>query len=255
MGDIAEKLIEELECETVFTIPIGGGIEVAESVVVTWIIMAALLIFCFIMTRRLKVRNISRRQAIIETIVVKLTDITTGMIGERGKAITPYLVTILMYITLANICGIFGFKCPTKDMNVTIALALMSIVLVQAAGIHYLGFKGWLKRFTQPIAVVTPFNILDLITRPLSLCMRLFGNVLGAFVIMKLLEVVVPVVIPAVFSIYFDLFDGILQAYIFVFLTSLYINEEIEEEEEGEKKKKTLREKLVPLPPKNQNAA
>ena len=255
LGDLAEKLIEELQCETVFTIPIGGGIEVAESVVVTWIIMAVLLIFCFIMTRGLKVRNISRRQAVIETIVVKLTDITRGMVGERGKGLTPYLVTILMYITLANICGIFGFKSPTKDLNVTIALALMSIVLVQAAGIHYLGFKGWLKRFTQPITLITPFNILDLITRPLSLCMRLFGNVLGAFVIMKLLEAVVPVVIPAVFSIYFDLFDGILQAYVFVFLTSLYIKEEIEEEEEGEKKKKTLREKLVLLPRGKQNAA
>ena len=247
---MAEKLLEELNCETVFTIPIGDGIEVSESVVVTWIIMAVLLIFCFIMTRRLKVRNISRRQAIIETIVVKLTNLTEGMVGERGKAIAPYLVTILMYITLANICGIFGFKSPTKDLNVTIALALMSIILVQAAGIKYLGFKGWLKRFAQPIGVVAPFNILDLVTRPLSLCMRLFGNVLGAFVVMKLIEMVVPVVLPAVLSLYFDLFDGILQAYVFVFLTSLYIKEEIEEEEEEPAKKKTLREKLVPLPKK-----
>ncbi len=246
---LADKLVEELEVETVFTIPIGDGIPVAESVVVTWIIMAVLLIFCFIMTRNLKVRGISRRQAVIETIVVKLENLTAGMVGERGRGLTPYLVTILMYITLANIIGIFGFKSPTKDLNVTIALALMSIVLVQAAGIHYLGFKGWLKRFTQPIGVVTPFNILDLVTRPLSLCMRLFGNVLGAFVIMKLLELAMPapVVVPAVFSIYFDLFDGILQAYVFVFLTSLYIKEEIEEEEEGEgKKKKRRRKKNVP---------
>ena len=245
MDGLADKLIEELECETVFTIPIGDGIAVSESVVVTWIIMAVLLLFCFLMTRKLRVRNISRRQAVIETIVVKLTNITEGMVGERGKGVAPYLVTILMYITLANICGIFGFKSPTKDLNVTIALAVMSIVLVQAAGIHYLGFKGWLKRFTQPIAVVTPFNILDLVTRPLSLCMRLFGNVLGAFVIMKLLEAVVPVVLPAVFSVYFDLFDGILQAYVFVFLTSLYIKEEIEEEEEEGKKKKRRRRKVA----------
>ena len=248
MEGLAEKLVEELECETVFTIPIGDGIPVAESVVVTWIIMAVMLIFCFIMTRNLKVRNISRRQAVIETIVVKLQNLTGSMVGERGKALTPYLTTILMYITLANICGIFGFKSPTKDLNVTIALALMSIILVQAAGIKYLGFGGWLKRFTQPIGVVTPFNILDLVTRPLSLCMRLFGNVLGAFVIMKLLEAVAPVVAPAIFSIYFDLFDGILQAYVFVFLTSLYIKEEIEEEEEeGGKKKRRRRKKVAAI--------
>ena len=88
--------------------------------------------------------------------------------------------------------------------------------------------SGWLHSFLEPIAIVTPFNILDLITRPLSLCMRLFGNVLGAFVIMKLIEQVLPVVLPAVFSLYFDLFDGLLQAYVFVFLTSLYIKEAIE---------------------------
>lgn len=248
MEGLADKLVEELEVETVFTIPIGDGIPVAESVVVTWIIIAFLLIFCFIMTRNLKVRNISKRQAIIETIVVKLENLTGSMVGERGRGLTPYLTTILMYITLANIIGIFGFKSPTKDLNVTIALALMSIVLVQAAGIRYLGFKGWLKRFTQPVGMVTPFNILDLVTRPLSLCMRLFGNVLGAFVIMKLLELAMPapVIVPAVFSIYFDLFDGILQAYVFVFLTSLYIKEEIEEEEEEVGKKKRRHKKNVP---------
>jgi F-type H+-transporting ATPase subunit a len=133
-----------------------------------------------------------------------------------------------LYIGIANIIGIFGFKSPTKDLNVTLALALMSIVLVQVAAIRAKGIKGWLHGFVEPIAVVTPFNILDLVTRPLSLCMRLFGNVLGAFVIMKLIEQVLPVVLPAVFSLYFDLFDGLLQAYVFVFLTSLYIKEAVE---------------------------
>lgn len=246
LEEMAEKLVEELECETVFTIPIGGGIPVSESVVVTWIIMAVLIIFFFLMTRKLRVHNISRRQAVIETIVVKLTDLVKDMVGERGAGLAPYLVTVLIYIGFANICGIFGFKVPTKDLNVTLALAVMSIVLVQAAGIYYLGAKTWLKNFTKPVAVVTPFNILDLITRPLSLCMRLFGNVLGAFVIMKLIEMVLPVVLPAVFSLYFDLFDGILQAYVFVFLTSLYIKEAIEEEEdEAGKKKKRLRNRVA----------
>ena len=88
--------------------------------------------------------------------------------------------------------------------------------------------KDWLKSFTQPIAVVTPINILELVTRPLSLCMRLFGNVLGAFVIMELIKMVVPVFVPMVFSLYFDFFDGLIQAYVFVFLTSLFIAEATE---------------------------
>ncbi|MCR5700831.1 MAG: F0F1 ATP synthase subunit A [Lachnospiraceae bacterium] len=220
--------MEELNCETVFTIPILGGIDVYESVVVTWIISAVLILISIFFTRNLKVHNISKRQAIAELIVTKLMGMVENMIGEEGKAFVPYLSTILLYIGFANIFGLFGFKPPTKDLNVTIALALMSIILVEAAGLYYLGIKRWLHKFIEPVAIMAPFNILDIVTRPMSLCMRLFGNVLGAFVIMELLKIAVPVIVPAVFSCYFDLFDGLLQAYVFVFLTSLYISEAIE---------------------------
>ena len=229
MEDLAKDLMEELNCETVFTIPIFGGIDVSASVVVTWIIMAVLVLVAIILTRNMKIDHISKRQAIAETIVTKLTGMVEDMIGPEGKAYVPYLTTVLLYIGVSNIIGLFGFKSPTKDLNVTIALAVMSIVLVEAAGIYHLGVKKWLHKFVEPIAIVTPINILEVFTRPLSLCMRLFGNVLGAFVIMELIKMVVPVVLPAVFSLYFDLFDGLLQAYVFVFLTSLYISEEIEQ--------------------------
>ncbi|MBS6646956.1 MAG: F0F1 ATP synthase subunit A, partial [Clostridiaceae bacterium] len=76
--------------------------------------------------------------------------------------------------------------------------------------------------------LITPINILELFIRPLSLCMRLFGNVLGAFVVMELIKMVIPVAVPAAFSCYFDIFDGLIQAYVFVFLTSLFIKEAIE---------------------------
>lgn len=76
--------------------------------------------------------------------------------------------------------------------------------------------------------IITPINILELIIKPLSLCMRLFGNVLGAFVVMELIKIIVPAVIPIPFSIYFDIFDGCIQAYVFVFLTSLFIRESME---------------------------
>ena len=78
------------------------------------------------------------------------------------------------------------------------------------------------------MAILTPINILEIFIRPLSLCMRLFGNVLGAFVIMELVKLVVPVGVPAILSLYFDVFDGLIQAYVFVFLTSLYISEAVE---------------------------
>lgn len=228
MEELAKNLMEELECKTVFTIPVLGGLEIKESIVVTWIIMAVLILLSIFLTRNMKIDHISKRQAVAEMIVTKLTGIVEGMIGEKGKAFVPYLTTVLVYIGVSNIIGLFGFKSPTKDLNVTIALAVMSIVIVEAAGIYYLGVKKWLHKFTEPIAIVTPINILEVFTRPLSLCMRLFGNVLGSFVIMELIKMIVPVFLPTVFSLYFDIFDGLLQAYVFVFLTSLYIGEEIE---------------------------
>lgn len=219
MSNLSETLTEELASRPVFTI---GRISIDESCVVTWIIMAVIVLICFLLTRNLKVTNISKRQAAVELVVTKLESLVGGIVGEEGKAYIPYLITVLIYLSFANIASVFGFKPPTKSLNVTASLAIMSIVLVQVAGVRARGAGKWLKSFRNPI------NILDLITRPLSLCMRLFGNVLGAFVVMKILEAVVPVFLPAVFSLYFDFFDGILQAYVFVFLTAMYIKEAVE---------------------------
>ena len=231
MEELASELLKELNCDTAFSIklpaglPLIGGVQldIAESVV-----MAVILILSIILTSNLKVHNVSRRQLVAETIVTKLEGIVTGMIGEEGKRYVPYLVSVLLYLGISNIIGLFGMKPPTKDLNVTAALALMSIILVEAAGIRKKGVGGWIKSFTEPIAIVTPINILEVFIKPLSLCMRLFGNVLGAFVIMELLKLLVPVALPVPFSFYFDIFDGLIQAYVFVFLTSMYIKEAIE---------------------------
>lgn len=113
-------------------------------------------------------------------------------------------------------------------MNVTVALAVMSIVLIEVSGIRQKGTKGWLKSFAEPMPIVLPINILEVFIKPLSLCMRLFGNVLGSFVIMELIKIIIPPVLPAIFSCYFDIFDGLIQAYVFVFLTALFIKEATE---------------------------
>ena len=221
MEQIANELLEELNCDTAFTIPVFGGIEVAESVVITWVIMAFMLILAICMTRNLKVQNPGKRQVILETAVCGLQNMVKGIIGEEGAGYVPYLVTVIVYIGISNIIGLFGMKPPTKDLNVTGALAIMSIILIEYSGIHA-------KGFAEPVAVVAPLNVLEIFIRPLSLCMRLFGNVLGAFVVMELLKIIMPAILPIPFSLYFDIFDGLIQAYVFVFLTSLFIKEAIE---------------------------
>ena len=227
MNELTAALKEELNVDTAFTLPIFGGIDIPESIAVSWGIMAFLVIVSILLTRNLKVNHISKRQAILETAVVTMDNFFKDLLGEAGKQYVPYLITVALYIACSNVIGVFGVKPPTKDLDVTAALALMSIVLIEYAGVRARGGAGFLKSLAAPTPIMTPMNILEIAIRPTSLCMRLFGNVLGAFVIMELLKLVVPVFVPAVFSLYFDLFDGLIQTYVFVFLTALFMKESI----------------------------
>ena len=228
MGNLAERLTEELQTKTVFTIHIfGGELPVKESVIITWGIMAVLMILTLVFVRNLKVIP-GKAQTVFEILVEFIYNFFTDILGEHGKKYVPYLGTVLIYLAFANLVGLIGLKPPTKDLNVTAGLAIMSIILIEFSGIHAKGFKGYIKNFSHPMPLMTPFNIMELGIRPLSLCMRLFGNIFGGFVIMELLKIIVPVVIPIPFSFYFDIFDGLLQAYIFVFLTSIFMSEKLE---------------------------
>ncbi|HIR88242.1 MAG TPA: F0F1 ATP synthase subunit A [Candidatus Fimimorpha faecalis] len=220
--------MEELNCKTVFTIPIFGGLDISESTVITWFIIAFVAVLCMILVRNLSVESPSKKQQVLELAVGGLYNIFDGLLGKAGRRYIPYLMSVLIYLGISNVIGILGVKPPTKDMNVTAALALMSIILIEYAGIHAKGGRGFIKSFAQPMAIMTPINILEVFIRPLSLCMRLFGNILGGFVVMELIKYFVPAIIPIPFSFYFDIFDGLIQAYVFVFLTSLFIKESIE---------------------------
>ena len=158
MDKLVESLMEELNCNTVFTIPLFGGIPVLESVVVTWIIMAIMMIGSLILVKGLKMRNIGKKQAALESGFTFLYRFFGDLLGEDGKAYIPYLITVMLYIAIANMIGLLGFKSPTKDLNVTASLAVMSIVLVEAAGIRKRGIKGWLKSFAEPIPIIAPIN-------------------------------------------------------------------------------------------------
>ncbi len=218
--------MEELNCETVFTLPVLGGI--SESVVVTWIIMAVLVLASILLVRNLKVENPGKVQLALESTISWASDFFEGIIGKENRRYIPYLITVLLFLGVSNTIALLGFKPPTKDLNVTAALAIMSMCLIEFSGIRKNGLKHWVKHFASPVPVVAPIMILEVVIRPLSLCMRLFGNMLAGFVVMELLKTLVPLLIPIPVSFYFDIFDGLLQAYVFVFLTALFMNEEME---------------------------
>lgn len=234
-GSLQEELQEQLNIEEIFGFDVGGvHIGFDESTVVSWIIMAVLVILAFFLGRNLKVEGeISKRQALLEMCYEKAEAFFKTVMGPKVEKYIPWLMCVGLYIGVSNIIGLFGFKPPTKSMQITAALAITSIVLVEYNAFKDKGIRGRLKKFTKPIWIVTPINILEVFTKPLSLCMRLFGNVLAAFTIMKVVEIAMsmilpPIIIPTILSLYFDIFDGLLQAYIFVFLTALYLEEAVE---------------------------
>lgn len=242
------------ESDNLFVIHIFGlNIPVANSIAMMWVIMAVLIIGSIIFTRNLKTVP-TGKQNIAEIIVETITKMMKGNIGKHGADFVPYFGTILMFILFANIVGIFNifptaadlykltgaaffqklpafsFDPPTKDLNITVTLALMTVSLVMVSGIRYKGIKGFLCSFVKPVPVMLPFHILDYGTRTASLSLRLFGNILAGYIIMEILYAGVIFVKPLVpiASFFFDLFDAGLQAYIFVFLSSIYISEAIE---------------------------
>ena len=248
--DLAEALTEELNIEEVFGFDVGSvHIGFDEATVVSWIIIAAMAVLCYFLTRNLKVEGeLSKRQILLELVYTKGEEFFKGLMGRKAYDFIPWLMSMALFIGISNIIGMFGFKPPTKSMQVTAVMALTSIVLVEYASFRDKGIKGRLRAFTKPVAIITPINILEVFTKPLSLCMRLFGNVLAAFTIMKLVEIAMslilpPIIVPTIFSLYFDIFDGLLQAYIFVFLTSLYLAEAVEPIEPPKTKEERMAEK------------
>lgn len=224
MEELSREMIGALDNKA-FNI---GGLNIPESVIITWCIMAFLVIVSILLTRNLKIVP-TKPQLIVEAVVGFIYNFFTDILGERGKKYIPYLGTVLIYLGVANTIGLFGVTPPTKDINMTAALALMSIVLIEGAGVYEKGIKKWVHHFAEPIAIVAPINILEIFIRPLSLCMRLFGNVLGGFIVMELIKQICAVILPLPFSFYFDIFDGGIQAYVFVFLTSLFMKENLED--------------------------
>lgn len=227
MEEISAELMAELGSKTAFVIPIFGGIPIPMSVAVTWGIMAFLMILTLIFVRNLKMVP-TGPQIVVESIVGGLYNFLEKILGEHGKRYFPYLATVAIYLACSNVIGLFGFNPPTKDLNITAGLAIMSIILIEYSGIHEKGLKGYFKSYAAPMGLMVPFNLLELVIRPVALCMRLYGNILGGFVVMELIKIIVPAIIPIPFSFYFDIFDGLIQAYVFVFLTSLFMHEKME---------------------------
>jgi F-type H+-transporting ATPase subunit a len=231
-----------------------GVWQLTETLVVSWIVMAIITITCIILTRNLKVENVSKRQAVAEWLVELVTNLVrdnTG--GTKMDWLIPLVAALFSTSVISNLISLLGFRSPTADLMTELAWAIIVFILITANKIKSMGILGYLKDFTTPIFLMTPFNILGEVFTPISMACRHFGNILSGVVINALIYAALAVAssalfglipgavgkvlasipildvgIPAIAGVYFDWFSGVMQAFIFTMLTIMFISQAAE---------------------------
>ena len=235
-------------------IPILGDLQISETLVVSWIVMALITGLCIWLTHDLKVEKISKRKAVAEMLVEMANKFVIGNAGEKFRKLIPFVAALFATSVVSNLISLIGLRSPTADLSTEAAWAIVVFIMITAQKIKTSGLGGYLKGFTTPIAVMTPFNVLSELATPISLACRHFGNILSGVVInaliygalalasSKLLGLLpgvlggvlsqIPILsvgLPAITSVYFDWFSGVMQAFIFCMLTVMYIANAAEE--------------------------
>ena len=235
-------------------LPVLGQLKISETMVVSWIVMILITGLCIWLTHDLKEENISKRQAVAELLVEQANKFVVGNMGEKFRYMIPFVAALFATSVVSNLISLIGLRSPTSDLSTEAAWAVVVFIMITALKIKTSGFGGYLKGFTQPIPVMTPFNILSELATPVSMACRHFGNILSGVVINGLIYgalavassallglipglvgdalsqiPILDVGIPAILSVYFDWFSGIMQAFIFCMLTVMYIANAAEE--------------------------
>lgn len=200
------------------------------------IVSLVLIIFALIVNRKIKNVNPSDTpgvlQNIAELMVEMLTNMVNGIMGKHTKKFVNYIFALFLFIILCNLSGLFGLRPPTADYGVTLPLGVMTFCIIQYNGIKT-NKVGHFTSLFQPYWILFPINLIGELATPLSLSLRLFGNIMSGTVLMGLIYGLLPTLItigmPSVLHIYFDVFSGCIQAYVFCMLTMVYVTDKIGE--------------------------
>jgi F-type H+-transporting ATPase subunit a len=201
-----------------------GFIKLNATIVITWILILVLVVGAKLVTRQLRTDiHISRWQSGIEILVTTINK----QIGEAGlqhpEKYISFIGTIFLFIAFADLCTIIpGYEPPTASLSTTAALAISVFVSVPLFGIESRGFKMYMKSYMQPTFIMLPFNVIGEASRTLALAVRLFGNMMSGVMILSILLVITPLFFPIVLNI-LGLLTGMVQAYIFSILATVYI--------------------------------
>ena len=223
---------------------------ITDAVIVTWIAAAIVIIIVGILAGKpSKDLKLTAGQAVLVSIteLVITTAMSFGMNRKQAEEVAPMIMTFGLVIMACNSISYFHLSPPAKNVAFPVGCAITAIIYVIVMSIKFVGLKGFWVTLTTPIIIMLPFKLLDYVVKPLSLALRLYGNVFAAFVFMEFLHIAVPAILPGIAGLWFDIIDGMIQAVVFAYLTMSYIGENVEsvheynesaEEREMEKKRK-----------------
>jgi F-type H+-transporting ATPase subunit a len=201
-----------------------GFVRLNATIVTTWALMLVLAVGAKLITRRLATDvTISRWQCALEILVAGIVKQIADVGLAAPRQYIAFLGTLFLFIATANLFTIVpGYEPPTGSLSTTTALALCVFVAVPLFGIGQRGWRGYLKSYLQPTVIMLPFNIISELSRTLALAVRLFGNMMSGTMILGILLTVTPFFFPVAMSA-LGLLTGMVQAYIFTILATVYI--------------------------------
>jgi F-type H+-transporting ATPase subunit a len=208
---------------------------VPDYIVMCLVVAALLILFFGLASRKLKLIP-SKTQSILELIIQTFESILVEIIGEEGKKYLPMIATIGLFIFCCNLLGLVpGFMSPTSKLNVTVGCALAVFVYYHWQGIRSKGFFKYLKHFTGSIPLLAPLllpiEIISHFSRPVSLSVRLFGNIFAEELLILVIASIIPFFLPLPFMA-IAIFTATIQAFVFVLLSCIYIGGAVAHEEE-----------------------
>lgn len=228
---------------------------ITDAIIVTWLAVILMIILVNVLVGKPRKDNkLTAGQALIVSLteLVISTAMSFGMNRKQAEEVTPMIMTFGLVIMACNSISYFHLPPPAKNVAFPVGCAITAIIYVIVMSIKFVGLKGFWITLTTPISIMLPFKILDYIVKPLSLSLRLFGNVFAAYVFMEFLSITVPLILPGVAGLWFDIIDGLIQAIVFAYLTMSYIGENVEtvheyyeHPEDHQKKKKSKKSEAV----------
>lgn len=200
-----------------------------DTIYTTW--LTALIVFiCVLAATRGRSLVPGGWQNVVEMLIEGLCNQFRENLGSKYRQVTSIFLTFFLFIFTANQIGLLPTQhltaSPTNDVNTTLGLAIASSLLIHFYFIKNKGVGGWLKHFFEPFPVFAIMNVIEEIARPITLAMRLFGNILAGEILLEILYFLCPWFVPMIW-IAFSLFVGAVQAYIFTTLASMYMRESL----------------------------